>query len=127
MKPQSLIEMRVDWSPLPEPFEALGRLLALRGLHVEARDYLDHALERGDDVQTRQWRGYVLGRLHRYDDALEDYLTLRHLCDPQVEVNIGRMLLALRRFDEAEDILSEVTDPSAEQLLNAIPDIASLI
>ena len=31
------------------------------------------------------------------------------------------MLLALRRFDEAEDVLVVVSDPSAEQLMNAIP------
>ena len=115
-------EQACNLSPsFPEPYEAMGRLLALRGLFSEAIGHLDNALERGDDVQTRQWRGYVLGRLHRYGDALDDYLSLRHLCDSQIEVNIGRMLLALRRFDEAEDVLAEVMDPSAEQLLNAIP------
>ena len=105
----------------PEPYQALGRLLALRGQLTEALGYLNEALDRGDDVQTRQWRGYVLGRLHRYEDALSDYLLLRDLCDPQIEVNIGRMLLALRRFDEAEDVLVVLSDPSAEQLMNAIP------
>lgn len=105
----------------PEPFQSLGRLLALRGQLTEALGYLNSALDRGDDVQTRQWRGYVLGRLHRYEDALSDYLLLRDLCDPQIEVNIGRMLLALRRFDEAEDVLVVLSDPSAEQLMNAIP------
>lgn len=115
-------EQSCELSPsFPEPFEALGRLLALRGQFAQAVTYLDSALSKGDDIQTRQWRGYVLGRLHRYGEALDDYLELRHLCDPQIEVNIGRMLLALRRFDEAEDVLSEVTDNSAEQLLNAIP------
>ena len=54
----------------------------------------------------------MLSRLHRYGDALDDYLSLRHLCDSQIEVNIGRMLLALRRFDEAEDVLAEVMDPT---------------
>lgn len=105
----------------PEPYQSLGRLLALQGQLTEALGYLNEGLDRGDDVQTRQWRGYVLGRLHRYEDALEDYLQLRDLCDPQIEVNIGRMLLALRRFDEAEDVLAVVSDPSAEQLMNAIP------
>ena len=100
----------------PEPYQCLGRLLALNGQLLDALTHLNQALALDEDVQTRQWRGYVLGRLHRYEDALADYLQLRHLCDPQIEVNIGRMLLALRRFDEAEDVLVVVSDPSAEQL-----------
>ena len=96
-------------------------MLALNGQLLDALTHLNQALALDEDVQTRQWRGYVLGRLHRYEDALADYLQLRHLCDPQIEVNIGRMLLALRRFDEAEDVLVVVSDPSAEQLMNAIP------
>ena len=105
----------------PEPYQCLGRLLALNGQLLDALTHLNQALALDEDVQTRQWRGYVLGRLHRYEDALADYLQLRHLCDPQIEVNIGRMLLALRRSDEAEDVLVVVSDPSAEQLMNAIP------
>ena len=103
------------------PFEAVGRMLALQGRFSEAVVHLDTAIELGADSQTRQWRGYVLGRLHRYEDALADYLQLRELADHQIEVNIGRMLLALRRFDEAENVLSAISDPTAVQLLNAIP------
>ena len=105
----------------PEPYQSLGRLDALRGHLTEALGYLHECLDRGDDVQTRQWRGYVFCRLHRYEEALDDYLLLRDLCDPQIEVNIGRMLLALRRFAEAEDDLVVLSDTRAEQLMNAIP------
>ena len=98
-----------------------GRLLALRGQHTEALAS-GCCTRHGDDPQTRQWRGYVLGDC-AVRRSFSGLLELRGLCDPQIEINIGRMLLALRRFDEAEDVLTEVNDPSAEQLLNAIPDI----
>ena len=45
---QSAYEQACSLEPsFPEPYEAVGRLLALRGLFNEAIEHLDNALERG--------------------------------------------------------------------------------
>lgn len=104
-----------------EPYLALGRLRAGRGQFQAALEVLDAAVGRGADAQAREWRAYVLGRLRRYDEALADYRAVLEEGDPLVRVNLGRMLLALHRFDEAEDVLHGTDDPAGELLLGALP------
>lgn len=100
---------------------ALGRLRAMRGQFPEALALLDAAVKRSDDGQIREWRAYVYGRLRRYEEALADYRAVVDAGDPSVRVNLGRMLLALGRFDEAEAVLARADDPAGHQLLGALP------
>ncbi|MCB9538869.1 MAG: tetratricopeptide repeat protein [Myxococcales bacterium] len=106
----------------PEPYLALARIEATRGRHEEALALLDTAAGFGDDPQVIEWRAYVNGRLRRFEDALADYRQVVDGGDPHVRVNLGRMLLALGRYDEAAAELKKVEeDESAKQLLDALP------
>jgi Flp pilus assembly protein TadD len=106
----------------PEPYLALARIEATRGRHEEALALLDTAAGFGDDPQVIEWRAYVNGRLRRFEDALADYRQVVDGGDPHVRVNLGRMLLALGRYDEAAAELTKVEDDeSAKQLLDALP------
>ncbi len=104
-----------------DPYFLLARIEASRGAYERALELLDDACERCDDVQIIEWRAYVLGRLRRYDEALSDYRRVLDEGDPQVRVNVGRMLLALHRYDEAEDVLSQSEEPSGRILCAALP------
>ncbi len=104
-----------------DPFLALGRIRAMHGQLTEAIALLDAALDRSDDPQIRQWRGYVYGRMRRYREALLDYQAIDDGMDPHVRVNIGRMYLALGDFDEADQALKGLEEPSAMQLRDALP------
>lgn len=109
----------------PEPWFCLGRLEATSGRDEDALQdalaMLDRALGFGDDPEIVEWRGYVNGRLRRYDAALEDYLAAIPGGAPGVRVNAGRMLMALGRYDEAEQLLREAEEPAAAPLLDALP------
>ena len=105
----------------PEPFFALGRIEANRNRFEVAVDLIDEAVARTEDPQVREWRAYVYGRLRRYDEALADYRAVVEAGEQQARVNLGRMLLALRRYDEAEEALQGADDPAAVVLLNALP------
>lgn len=102
-------------------FLALGRIQAGRAQFQAALDLFDAAARRSDDPQIREWRAYVLGRLRRYDEALDDYRAVVEDGDPSVRVNLGRMLLALGRYDEAQEALEVTDDPAGIQLLRALP------
>lgn len=102
-------------------FLALGRIQAGRGQFQAALELLDHAASRSEDPQIREWRAYVFGRLRRYEEALTDYRAVVDEGDPSVRVNLGRMLLALGRYDEAEATLERADDPAGTQLLRALP------
>lgn len=104
-----------------DPFFALGRIEANRNRFEVALDLLDEAVARTEDPQVREWRAYVCGRLRRYDEALADYRMVVEAGEQQARVNLGRMLLALRRYDEAEEALQGSDDPSAAVLVNALP------
>lgn len=104
-----------------DAYLALGRLQAMRGQFQTALSLLDRAAERSEDGQIREWRAYVYGRLRRYDEALADYRAVLDEGDPSVRVNLGRMLLALSRYDEAAEVLDESHDPAGRQLLAALP------
>ncbi len=105
----------------PDVFFLLGRIEASRGKHERALELLEAAVERGGDVQAVEWRAYVLGRMRRFDEALDAYRTVLDEGDGQVRVNVGRMLLALRRYDEAESVLEVSDEVSAKVLLKALP------
>ena len=104
-----------------DPFLSLGRIKALRGQLREAVALFDAAVERSDDPQIRQWRGYVYGRLRKYREALADYYAADDGTDENIKTNIARMLLALGRFDEASQALENIDTPSASQLRSALP------
>lgn len=104
-----------------EPYFFLGRLEATSGQCDDALEALNRALTFGDDPEIVEWRGYVYGRLQRYEDALADYQSAIPGGAPGVRVNAGRMLLALGRYDEAEEMLHEADEPSAVPLLDALP------
>ena len=104
-----------------EPFVSLARIEASRGDHERALELLDEALERDADAQTIEWRAYVLGRLRRYSEALAEYRRILDAGDPQVRVNVARMLLALRRYDEAHEVLESSDEAAAAVLLEALP------
>ena len=104
-----------------DAFLALGRLQAIRGQFQTALKLLTQADSRSRDPQIREWRAYVYGRLRRYEDALADYRAVLEEGDPSVRVNLGRMYLALSRYDEAEAVLVESEEPSGQQLLAALP------
>ena len=115
-------ERACDLKPsFADPFLSLGRIRAMGGQLTEAIALLDAALDRSDDPQIRQWRGYVYGRMRRYREALLDYQAIDDGMDPHVRVNIGRMYLALGEFDEADEALSDLEEPSAKQLRDALP------
>lgn len=109
----------------PEAQSAVGRILAGRGRLEAALEALDRALADGEDFEAREWRAYVNGCMRRYERSLADYVAiidaLGEEADPSVRVNAGRMLLALRRYGDAEEMLTGSTDPQAEPLLDAIP------
>lgn len=110
-----------------DPWYFLGRLLATTSREEDALSesltLLDRALafEEEPDPEIVEWRGYVNGRLRRYDDALRDYLLAVPGGAPGVRVNAGRMLMALGRYDEAEAMLKETDEPAAAPLLDALP------
>ncbi len=104
-----------------EPFVSLARIEASRGHHERALELFDDALERDADTQTIEWRAYVLGRLRRYSEALVEYRRILDEGDPQVRVNVARMLLALRRYDEAQEVLESSDEAAAAVLLEALP------
>lgn len=106
------------------PYFALARIEAGRGQHQLALDLLETALSLDYDLEMLEWRAYVRGRLRQYDAALDDYRAVAAESDPrdpQVQVNLGRMLLALGRYDEASEALLAADDASAEPLLDALP------
>lgn len=109
----------------PEPWYFLGRMLATGGRDEsalsESLEMLDRALTFGEDSEIIEWRGYVNGRLRRYDDALKDYQAAIPGGAPGVRINAGRMLMALGRYDEAEQVLRESDEPAAQPLLDALP------
>ncbi len=109
--------------PLAKVYFHLGRIHATNGRYRQAVALLDQAVElEPDTTQHREWRGYVRGRLRRYEEALADYRAVEETGDRQVKVNVGRMLLALRRYEEAEDALEACKDDkSAGILLDALP------
>lgn len=104
-----------------EPYFCLGRLLASVGRTEEALVVLTRALTFGEDPEVIEWRGYVYGRLRRFEEALSDYRRAIPGGPPGVRVNGGRMLLAMGRYDEAREMLQESADPSALPLLDALP------
>ncbi|MBU0554113.1 tetratricopeptide repeat protein [Myxococcota bacterium] len=104
----------------PEPFFALGRIEANQGDYEEALSLLDEAVLRAPEREFFEWRAFVKGRLRRHEEAIEDYRRVDE-SDPQVVLNIARMLLGLRRYDEVEACLSGLTEPQAEVLLDALP------
>lgn len=107
---------------LADPYFACARLEAGQGRHEEALVLLDKALaHEPDDPQIIEWRAYVYGRLRRYEEALRDYRRVLDDGETQVRVNLGRMLLALGRYEEAEEALRHSDDPSALPLLEALP------
>lgn len=105
----------------PDAYFRLGRIEATRGKNERALELLGAAVERGADHQAVEWRAYVLGRMRRFDEALEAYREVLDEGDGQVRVNVGRMLLALRRYDEAAEVLSVSDEPSAKVLTGALP------
>lgn len=104
----------------PDPFFALGRLQAGIGDYEAALKFFDLAVEREEDKEFLEWRAFVKGRLRDYESALEDYREVGE-GDPQVLLNIARMLLALRRYDEVEETLDGSPEPQAEILRDALP------
>lgn len=100
---------------------ALGRIQAGRGQFQTALELFNAAATRSDDPQILEWRAYVFGRLRRYEEALADYRSVVDEADPSVRVNLGRMLLALGRYDEAQEALENTDDPAGMQLLGALP------
>lgn len=106
---------------LAEPFFALGRLEASAGRHEVALDLLGCAIDIEPEAAMYEWRAYVNGRLRRYEEALADYREVVAGGDPAVRVNLGRMLLALGRYDAAETELRQSDDASAAPLLDALP------
>ena len=104
-----------------DAFFALGRIEANRNRFEVALELLDQAVARTEDPQVREWRAYVCGRLRRYEEALADYRAVVEAGEQQARVNLGRMLLALRRYDEAEEALKGAEDPSSQVLLHALP------
>lgn len=104
-----------------DAYLALGRLQAMRGQFQTALKLLTDASTRSNDPQIREWRAYVYGRLRRYEEALDDYRAVLDEGDPSVRVNLGRMLLALSRYDEAEAVLTESAEDAGRQLLAALP------
>ncbi|MCA9547540.1 MAG: tetratricopeptide repeat protein [Myxococcales bacterium] len=105
----------------PEAYFALARMIAGQGRHEAALPLLDRAVALRADVEILEWRAYVLGRLRRHEAALEDYRQVVEAGEGQARINLARMLLALRRYDEAEAELERAEDPSAEVLLEALP------
>lgn len=91
----------------PDPYVALGRLEAIHGRPDRALAALDKGLAFGPDKEALEWRGYVRGRLRRYDEAYADYRTLMEIGGDGegVRLNAARMLLAMGRYDEAEPLL----------------------
>lgn len=104
-----------------DPYYALARIRAGRNKFDEALELLDRALAIEDSPSIREWRAYVNGRLRRYDDALADYDAVVEAGEVQARVNQGRMLLALRRYDAAEEVLALCEEPAAKVLLDALP------
>ncbi len=104
-----------------DAYLALGRLQAMRGQFQTALKLLTEASTRSSDPQIFEWRAYVYGRLRRYEDALADYHAVLEEGEPSVRVNLGRMYLALSRYDEAEAVLAESAEDSGKQLLAALP------
>lgn len=103
-----------------DPYYALARIEANRNRFETALDLLDRALAVDDSPQVREWRAYVNGRLRRYDDALADYEAVVEAGEVQARVNLGRMLLALRRYEAAKDVLVLCEEPAAKVLLDAL-------
>ena len=95
-------------------------MLALQGRFSEAVVHLDTAIELGADSQTRQWRGYVLGRLHRYEDALADYLQFVSSQTIKLKSTSGVCCLPCD-VSMKQKMSCPLSDPTAVQLLNAIP------
>lgn len=104
----------------PDAYYALARIEANRNRFEAALDLLDKALAVEDSPAVREWRAYVNGRLRRYDEALADYRAVVDAGEVQARVNLGRMLLALRRYDEAEAVLGLCDEPAAALLLDAL-------
>jgi tetratricopeptide (TPR) repeat protein len=104
----------------PEPFFALAKVLAGRGGYVESKTLLDEALNRSDSAEIYEWRGYVHGCLQAYDAALVDYELAIEGGAMGARINMGRMLLALRRFDEAVEVLEQSDVEAASVLIEAI-------
>lgn len=111
-------ELEPGWA---EPHFALGRLEAQAGRYASALTALERAAALDADPEIVEWRAYVLGRLRRYEEALDAYLSILDEGPPVVRVNAGRMLLALGRYDEAERLLRESNEPCAAMLLDALP------
>lgn len=105
----------------PGPYFALARIEAGRGQHEAALALIETALTMDHDLEMIEWRAYVRGRLRRYEEALDDYREVAKEGDPQVLVNLGRMLLALGRYDEAQATLEGSGDASAKPLIDALP------
>ncbi len=104
-----------------DPFFSLIRLEASRGRHEVALELLDTAIGIEPESAMYEWRAYVSGRLRRYEQALADYPMVVAEGEPSVRVNLGRMLLALGRYSEAEAELKLIDDASAGPLLDALP------
>ena len=109
-----------------EPYFALGRLEATLGQCERALPALERARAFGDDPEVAEWRGYALGRLRRYDEALAEYLLALSTGAPGVRLNAARMLLALGRWDEADTMLAAAEEPEAEALRAALPDAPTI-
>ena len=112
----------------PEPFFALGRLEAGQGRCESALRAFESAVRLAPggrpDTELLEWRAYIYGRMRRFEEALVDYQVIESResqIDPVIKVNAGRMLLALRRYDEAEVVLQSCGTDSAQSLIAALP------
>lgn len=105
----------------PEAYFALGRIQANRGHNAEALAMFDRAVALQPSAELLEWRAFVNGRLKRYEAALADYEQVLAGGETHARINLARILLALGRYDEAEQALRSCTDDAAAVLLEAMP------
>lgn len=112
----------IDLKPdFPDAFFALGRIEANRGRNAEAVALFDQAVAIKTTPEMLEWRAFVNGRLKRYEAALADYRVVVAGGEAHARINLGRILLALGRYDEAEEALRSASDDAAAVLLDALP------
>jgi tetratricopeptide (TPR) repeat protein len=105
----------------PAATNALGYILVDRTRqHREGLKLIEDALaQTPDSGAVLDSMGWALHRLGRNDDALK-YLehAKRRINDPEVDLHLGEVLLALNRKDEARDIFAKASEryPDNEEL-----------